>query len=374
MVKRYEDLMNEFCETTSYDIVKDWRASREAAHDPEAPQPAKKSLADILQDRGIALKFNKDQDRDVRGRFTDMGRGASQQDLFPPRKLNAVDAGPSAQEAKKPKEVDMNPIGLPPDGKLATFAAKYDDPNVTPEEILKKVPQEAQDEMRRLSKLAQELPQTIDTYSDGNGGYTAERRELHAKLLAEMFSPESIARATPKNGEAPKFTVLGGRGGSGKSMFTDGTIKEFDATSAITIDADHFKGGLKPPYEGWNAAQVHEESSYLMKQATAMAQKLGVNFIHDITLGSRNVEKVMDSVRERGYTIEGHYMHLPRQEAARRAVNRYLGKNGKRGRLVPPNLILDMKQNEANFDALRAKFDRWSMYDNQTGPRLIARS
>jgi hypothetical protein len=54
-------------------------------------------------------------------------------------------------------------------------------------------------------------------------------------------------------------------------------------------------------------------------------------------------------------------MHLPRQEAARRAVERFLGKTR---RFVPPEVVLSNTGNEESFDAVRGLVDKWSFRDN----------
>jgi len=84
-------------------------------------------------------------------------------------------------------------------------------------------------------------------------------------------------------------------------------------------------------------------------------------------------------MKKRGYRIEGHYMHVPREVVATRAVERYLGKGPTgRKRLVPVDVILDNTNNEKNFDSMKKYFDKWSAWDNQVQkgelPKLISRS
>ena len=141
------------------------------------------------------------------------------------------------------------------------------------------------------------------------------------------------------------------------------------------LDADHFKK-LLPEFEGWNAAVTHEESSDLVQAAMAIALAHGCNIVIDGTMKTpgkavRQAQKFKDE----GYQVEAHYMHLPREEAAKRAVKRALGPER---RYVPPEIVLSNKDNEKGFDAVRKIADRWSVFDNQvpqgTAPRLIARS
>jgi hypothetical protein len=65
--------------------------------------------------------------------------------------------------------------------------------------------------------------------------------------------------------------------------------------------------------------------------------------------------------KDLGYKVEAHYMHLPRQEAAKRAVSRFLGKTQ---RYVPVNVVLSNTTNEASFDQVRQLADKWSFRDN----------
>jgi hypothetical protein len=66
-------------------------------------------------------------------------------------------------------------------------------------------------------------------------------------------------------------------------------------------------------------------------------------------------------------------MFLPRQEAAKRAVARFLGPTA---RLVPPEVILGNTGNEKSFDAVKELADAWSFRDNNVGrnqqPKLLS--
>ena len=75
-----------------------------------------------------------------------------------------------------------------------------------------------------------------------------------------------------------------------------------------------------------------------------------------------NVLRKAQDFKSSGYRVEAHYMHLPRQLAAKRAVKRFC--NDKNGRHVPVEVILGNTSNESNFDALRPHLDAWSFWDN----------
>jgi predicted ABC-type ATPase len=261
-------------------------------------------------------------------------------------------------------------------GFLSGYYRKYADDYITEAALLSELTPEQRGDVRAKQLRAMGQPPSWYQYSvngDGTGGWTKERKKLHAEIFREVFSPDAVKAATPKEGEAPTLYVLGGRGGSGKGAFTNGTIKEFDSSKAITLDSDAIKDRLRPPYRGWNASTVHEESAQLFQAMMDHAKSLGLNVVHDVTLSSG---KHADTIRkhvEAGYRVEGHYMFVPPQTSARRALSRYFNGKG-RGRLVPVSVLLSMKDNEKNFEAMLSLFDKWSAYDNQgSSPKLISR-
>lgn len=274
---------------------------------------------------------------------------------------------------------------------LAAHYRKHDDPKVTDKQILKQFTPRERALVRVATNRSKTAPLSFVTYAgagtDVTTLYSAERQKLHQKIIEEILNPAAVKAATPAKGQSPRMVVLGGRGGSGKSAFThmvnrDGSItpsrlKEFDSRKFIVLDSDAIKERLKPPYAGWNAYSVHDESSHVYDMLEEAVRANRLNVVHDVTLRSlKDIERVIKASKERGYSIEGHYMFVPRQVSAVRAVQRFLGKEGKGdGRLVPPEVVLSNKDNEANFDKLKTQyFDRWSAYDNQgTEPKLLGR-
>lgn len=282
------------------------------------------------------FKYSPDQPRDENGRWTD-------------------GSGSGATNGTGTKDVS-----------LADVYTKNDHA-VTPQDILSKLSPEIQKEIKLATARASTLPQTQNEYSkivDGQRIYTPERQALHNQIVDKFTSEKAIQKALPAQGEKPTLVILGGRGGSGKSAFTNGKINEFDASKFVTIDPDAIKSML-PEYKGWNAAQVHEESSDIGHTIRAVLLARGANIILDTTLASKSALSMIEQAKAHGYNVEGHYMYLSREDAATRAISRYEG-NGpsSRGRLVPPDVILSNKTNESNFDSMKPLFDRWSAYDN----------
>lgn len=271
---------------------------------------------------------------------------------------------------------------------LAEYARSKDDPEITEDEIYAEFAASDVQEMKDKIKATVAVPMTHKDpkYVNPDGSYTNERKKLHTQIIASILNDRAIKRATPEPGTKPKLIILGGRGGSGKSAFThdeergiEPKVKEFDSRKAIVLDADEIKKQLVPPYDGSNAFTVHEESSYIFDQVLETAKTMGLNIVSDATLKSDKMGPIIQSFLDHNYEAEGHYMFLPRQEAAKRACGRYLSKGpGQRGRLVPPAVVLGNTHNEANFDQIKPLFSKWSCYDNNQPkgqpPKLIDHS
>jgi predicted ABC-type ATPase len=244
----------------------------------------------------------------------------------------------------------------------------------TADQLMAKLSPSERAEITLAVSRANAAPTTQSLYTDKDGHYTPERLALHQKIIDAYVNDARLKNAMPAPGEKPTLIVLGGRGGSGKSAFTNGTLQEFDASKFVTVDSDAIKAQL-PEFKGWNAVQVHDESSHIESVIRSILLAKGANIISDKTLKTTGVESDIKQAIAAGYRIEGHYMFLPPQQAASRALSRYLGKGpGMRGRLVPPEVVLSMTKNEANFDSLKKYFSRWSEYDNSgSKPTLIER-
>jgi predicted kinase len=169
--------------------------------------------------------------------------------------------------------------------------------------------------------------------------------------------------------------MLGGRGGSGKSWFKDNL---YDPAKFVILDADSIKEML-PEYEGWNAYQVHEESSDVLEQTMSTCIKLGINVVLDMTMKTpKSAINRLDRFKQEEYRIEAHYMYLPSQEAAKRCIIRYRDGNNKpneyKGRFVPVGASLAMTENEKTFDMVKNLVDDWSFRESTHGfpPKLIS--
>jgi predicted ABC-type ATPase len=266
-------------------------------------------------------------------------------------------------------------------GKASNAAALYKAPTKTADEIVASFP----GAVDAIQKAREQLKSAIPTdrlvseggYKNADGTYTPERAALHEKIVAEFINEENVAKYSPEPGQNPTLTILGGRGGSGKSWLSskDGPI---DTSKSMVIDTDEVKGKL-PEYEGWNASQLHEESSDIVALIDRRAALLGLNVVLDGTLKSTNILSRIEEYQRppaTDYELEGYYMYASPETATMRAMGRFSKGGTFSGRFVPPEVILGNTKNETNFDLLSKDFRKWAVYDNDAEggkPKLYQR-
>lgn len=296
---------------------------------------------------------------------------------------------PKKDEPKKPVILGKQEPIPAESFNAADYAKSHDQADVSPESIIAEFPADTKEKIAAAQDRLKNIEETLDKFMT-DGKWTPERQELHRKILYDgvmgkdengkdikipgLLSPERIKAACPPQGEQPAFIILGGRGGSGKSSFK-GEVYEPDR--CIVLDADHIKSML-PEYEGWNAHQVHEESGELFDHVADFARIMGLNVVLDKTMKTaKSAIADVEKFKKSGYRTEAHYMHLPRQEAGKRAVQRFLD-GGESGRYVPPEIVLKNTTNEDSFNQVKDKVDAWSFRDNNVPkgakPILISQS
>lgn len=257
-------------------------------------------------------------------------------------------------------------------GKAASYAARNSSNSVDVNKLIDDTlsPADAKELKGILSDLSKgggNYP-VLDTQARysvaGAGGkriYTKERQALHRKIVNDYI--EKHGTGVQKN---PEVIFLGGLGGSGKSSFgKDGrnALGVYDESKYMVIDADKVKE-MMPDFSGDKAAIYHEESSHILKLITRKARILNQNVVLDQTLASPK-DSVLYEFKRSGYKTQAHYMFVSPETAAKRAILRWAGKGaGKRGRLVPPSVILGMKNNPKNFDRMVRIAHSSSFYDN----------
>ena len=257
------------------------------------------------------------------------------------------------------------------------------DTAVTEEAIMAALPDADAAAIRGIQDLLEGIETTAQRFKNASGVWSAERQLLHREITRKIIlgyndkvkgkplnrsniGADGLSKHKATGGETPVYTVLGGRGGSGKSWLTskDGPV---NGSRNLVLDSDAIKQ-LMPEFKGWNAFELHEESSYLFDEISKIAKRMNLNVVHDMTLKSSSsaIKRVAQFTKgslqnPTGYQVEGYYMYLPRHEAAARAIDRALGPTT---RFVPIDVVLTNTENEIVFDQLRASFSRWGMWDN----------
>jgi predicted kinase len=329
---------------------------------------------------GVIVKINDDGTYKLKKEDTGGLYNASEKELEPVENKN------------KPQRTYIPPEKF----NASEYAKQWDDPKATADEagkeyILKSFGAEAEeianairDADSKNQHLIDNKQLTHDLYrippTEGESArYTPEREALHGRIMQKLLHPDKLRTALPPLGQKPTFMILGGRGGSGKSWFKNNL---YDPAKTVILDADEIKSML-PEYKGWNANQVHEESSDIIEQMLTTCIRNGINVVLDNTM--KTADKATAKVyrfKSAGYKVEAHYMHCPKQEAARRAIKRFKGKpeQGKENefepyndRYVPVTAVLSNTTNEESFDIVRQACDVWSFRDsNGDRPVLIS--
>jgi predicted ABC-type ATPase len=297
--------------------------------------------------------------------------GGGEQPTQAEMNARAVAALRMGREAKKPEKVKG----------ASNAAALYKAPTKTADEIVASFPGAVEAIQAAREQLKSAIP-TNNLVSEGgyklpDGTYTPGRAALHEKIVATFINEKNVAKYSPEPGQNPTLTILGGRGGSGKSWLSgkDGPI---DTSKSMVVDTDEVKGML-PEYEGWNATQLHEESSDIVALIDRRAALLGLNVVLDGTLKSTNILSRIEEYQRppaTDYELEGYYMYASPETATTRALSRFSKGGTFSGRFVPPEVILGNTKNETNFDLLSKDFRKWAVYDNDAEggkPKLYQR-
>jgi len=264
----------------------------------------------------------------------------------------------------------------------ARAAAKFDSeaPGDHPgdEEFLKWMAKEAEGEERE--KIQAEVDQwhepgtkqeTQNMHKTPEGEWTPERRELHETILDYMVNT-IIEDSDNIDVDELTFHMMGGGPASGKSTGIEAGYYSLPKGHAL-LNADAIKDWL-PEYQQLlklrsveNAQVVHEESSYLVKEALRrVAAKRKTHMVLDGT-GDGSLEglkKKIEMARKRGYRVVADYNTLPEDLAAKLAKMR----EAKMGRGVP-DPILRGAHRTVTVRAMNALeeslFDEINIWDNE---------
>jgi len=308
-----------------------------------------------IDERRFKYKYNEDEPRDEDGKWTDGGGGGDGGD-------SSGDTGGGGGDTKVSSASEL--------------FTRHHDPSITADDVVAKTEGAAKaidDVMEKLSKgVATNAPVDEGGFIQKDGTYTPERQALHQQILENIFTPAQVKAATPGPGEKPLLSVLGGRGGSGKSWLTKNKVADPD--KAVYLNSDDIQAML-PGQKGWNAALYHEEASDITAKASEIAKGLGLNVIHDATMRSlKGAAAKVDEFKSAGYQVNAHYMFLPPHMSTQRGLERFI-RGGETGRFVPPSYLMGSTTNEKTFDELKSKLDAWTIHENMgSSPKLVAQS
>ena len=232
----------------------------------------------------------------------------------------------------------------------------------------------------RADGLATNQQYTIDPDREQ---WTPARDRIHGDVVADLYER---ARDVPCDHLA---VIAGGMAGAGKSTVLEHSAR-IDKSQYLTINPDVIKEemarrDLVPRVPGLSPMEasdlVHEESSEIAKQLAHRAQADGKNVVWDITMSSQaSTEQRIGDLRSSGYThIEGIFVDIPVETSVARADARhrqghdeYRCGDGLGGRFVPAELIKGQADpdwgsvNRKTFEAVKHRFEEWSLYDNST--------
>jgi hypothetical protein len=177
-----------------------------------------------------------------------------------------------------------------------------------------------------------------------NGKWTASRVRLHEGLVAKALA----GRQKAPQGTRPIAVLLIGTPGSGKTSEGMKHTQHF-GVDFVVINADNVKENL-PEYRGWNAAALHEESSYvaeeLIYKRAVVARR---HLVFDLT-GTDQVKMLamVDNLDSLRYEVHVILVRIPDWVAAGRAWSRFckvpFDKNPEMmsGRFVPPEYVYNV--------------------------------
>lgn len=188
-----------------------------------------------------------------------------------------------------------------------------------------------------------ELRLALTMVSDGKStDMLAGREDFRKSKVKEMLNFGSATvdenGKTQYNGSVDKdarLDIIIGLPASGKSSaIVDNISQEFHSK---LNDNDEAKKMIPEFNKGWGANIVHKESQRISDTAYIVSLNQKENIV--LPKVGADAQKLFDSyikpARDKGYTVNVHFVDLPREKALGRMIRRFADK----GRFLPPDLI-----------------------------------
>lgn len=162
-------------------------------------------------------------------------------------------------------------------------------------------------------------------------------REITVARSVVNYSVPTIQLQVSYNGNVKRearFDVVLGLPASGKSSsLCDKISEEFGSR---IIDNDEAKKLLPEYNNGWGANIVHDESQLVSDLQLNRCLENKENIVFPKVGGNyKKIEEVILRAKSNGYKVYVHYVHLNRNKALGRMLNRFI----ETGRFLPPDLI-----------------------------------
>lgn len=219
------------------------------------------------------------------------------------------------------------------------------------------------------------LEDTKQMHSINSKTYTKERHRLHKEIVRMIEKADS----QPKKGKKPVAILIGGGTASGKTTMRKTIVKnELNVKKIIatTVDIDEIKEYIPEyaEYKKSNPAEaarlVHRESVDIGELLLNRLIKKRKNFVCESTMSRvRKYKRLVQKLKKHRYEIHVYLVFVPLPVAKERAKRRAQ----LTGRKVPHNVIENThKLAPRTLKAIKDDVDRYKVYDNQNGMKLIA--
>lgn len=177
-----------------------------------------------------------------------------------------------------------------------------------------------------------------------SGGKTSEisspeRESVRANVLANLLAKGSFDGedySGPIRQDRKAFIVIGPPAAGKSSVFADPLSR---SNQARVIDSDMAKALLPEFDNGYGASRVHEESSDIAERLYVSTVSRGDNLVYPLVgSNTEKIRRIINELKEKGYTVGLYFNELPVDKAARRAIKRFMDT----GRLVDTDYVLSV--------------------------------